>query len=137
MFRWSGGFGLLDHHAIASSGRNILGQLAAHRAHILDDLPDLEFRYFSRERGHAIGTAFDDTCKNILRVASVNPIRIHQRWPDSATSVEVTAAAVVPTVETLPFVYGISALGIDIRDRRRAGQSCRMQFAYADSLRGG
>src|ERR1044072_463235 len=129
MFRWSGGFGLLDHHAIASSGRNILGQLAAHRAHVRDDLPDLEFRYFSRERRHAVGAAFDDTRENILRVASVNPVRIHQRGPDSASAVKVTAPAVAPTVETLPFVYGISALGIDIRDRRRAGQSCRMQFA--------
>src|SRR4051794_23020001 len=52
---------------VGPARRDVLAQLAAHRSHVGDELPDLVIGNASAERRHAVGAAFDDRSVDRLR----------------------------------------------------------------------
>src|SRR5436190_8138268 len=90
---------------VGAARRDVLAQLAAHRSHIGDELPDLVVGNASAERRHAVRPAFDDRSVDRLRLVAVAPLLVHQRRAHAAAAVGMAAAAVVPTKEPLALVH--------------------------------
>ena len=87
---------------------------ARQAANVGGDLPDLIVRNFSTERRHPIRPPLHDRSKNLLRIAAVNPLVIHQRRPDPSAAVEMTADAIHRRVELLAFADRVRAIFVVI-----------------------
>src|SRR5438309_275483 len=90
------------------------------RADIRDELPDLIFGNLSAPGGHSIGAPLHNRVEDIFRRRAVSPLVLHQRRPDSASTIRVAAGAVIPTEQALPFRdrEGIILIGIGYACRR-------------------
>src|SRR3954469_8560817 len=114
-------------HVVVARGRRVLRHVAAHRAHIAGDLPDLVVRDLAAERRHAVRPALADRVDDVLDRAAVDPDIVDQRRPGAAAAIGVAADAVEPAVERLALgeVVGVAlellALAADLA--RRAGRA--------------
>src|SRR5436190_953270 len=66
----------------------------------------------SRCADAACGPAAHDRREDLCGVASIDPLVIHQRWPDSSTALEVTARAVHLIVESLSLRKRIGVVAV-------------------------
>src|SRR5690348_6148467 len=87
-------FRLLAGHMVAASGRYVGAQLSAERAHVGNDLPSLVLGNASAPCWHAIRTALHDAGEDVGRLASIDPLVVHQRRTNSATPIGVAAYAI-------------------------------------------
>src|SRR5215217_8311705 len=114
-------------HVVVARGRRVLRHIAAHRAHIAGDLPDLVARDLAAERRHAVRPALADRVDDVLDRAAIDPDVVDQRRPGAAAAIGVAADAVEPAVERLALgeVVGVAlellALAADLA--RRAGRA--------------
>src|SRR5215204_5949020 len=108
-------------------GRRVLRHIAAHRAHIAGDLPNLIVRDLAAERRHAVRPTLADRVDDVLDRAAIDPDVVDQRRPGAAAAIGVAADAVEPAVERLALreVVGVAlerlALAADLA--RRAGRA--------------
>src|SRR3954447_630191 len=114
-------------HVVVARGRRVLRHIAAHRAHIAGDLPDLVVRDLAAERRHAVRPALADRVDDVLDRPAIDPDVVDQRRPRAAAAVGVAADAVEPAVERLALreMVGVAlellALAADLA--RRAGRA--------------
>src|SRR5215213_4538084 len=114
-------------HVVVARGRRVLRHVAAHRAHIAGDLPDLVVRDLAAERRHAVRPALAERVDDVLDRAAIDPVVLDQRRPGAAAAIGVAADTVEPAVERLALreMVGIAlellALAADLA--RRAGRA--------------
>src|SRR5205085_4525512 len=87
--------------AVGAAGGDILAKLAAHRAHIRGELPDLVFAQVTTKGRHAIGSTLHDGREDLRRLAAVTPLVVGERRAHAAAALRMAAVAVVPAVEAL------------------------------------
>src|ERR1051326_639384 len=123
-------------HVVVARGRDVLGQLAAHRADVRNNLPDLKFGNLAPERWHSIRPSFNNGCGDVLGLAAIDPARVHQGWANAPASMKVTANAVVHLVKLLSLAHCIGAVFIRIGVRLALGGVSGSNVAHLHSFTG-
>src|SRR6202011_2378969 len=93
-----------------------VGWMIGQRLDVGGEFPDLLHWQKRAERGHAVGTSLDDRRGDILDASAVDKGLAHQRRPEPASAIGMTAGAIHRLEELLPRLDMFRAFGIFLAD---------------------
>src|SRR3954466_2525958 len=125
-------FRLLEHHVVVTSSSDRLALKTPEGADIRGQLPHLVIGNPAFKRRHSTRTTLNDRGKDVLRVATIDPLVVGERRTDSAATMGVTSAAVHLVEEVLAFAHRVGVVLVRVTHAGLDEGRPRLELAHND-----